>query len=112
MTSWKSLCSSFSQTLLFGLLLFNSNSSSFTSNLCGFPNGVFIRIRLTRRDSSPQTRTFTSKRVFFGEKYVCVDGQLRENQTKVRVSFLNEGEMFTKQTLNPTIRLMKETNSV
>ena len=60
-------------------LLFNSNSSSFTSNLCGFPNGVFIRTRLTRRDSSPLTRTFTSKRVFFGEKYVCVDGELREN---------------------------------
>ena len=59
--------------------LFNSNSSSFTSNLCGFPNGVFIRNRLTRRDSSPQTRTFTSKRVFYGEKYVCVDGQLSEN---------------------------------
>ena len=34
-------------------LLFNSNSSSFTSNLCGFPNGVFIRNRLTRMDSSP-----------------------------------------------------------
>ena len=27
----------------------------------------------------PLTRTFTSKRVFFGEKYVCVDGQSREN---------------------------------
>ena len=60
-------------------LLFNSNSSSFTSNLCGFPNGVFIRNRLTRRDSSPLTRTFTSKRVSLGEKYVCVDGELREN---------------------------------
>ena len=32
-----------------------------------------------RRDSSPQTRTLTSKWVFWGEKYVCVDGQLREN---------------------------------
>ena len=66
--------------ILHGLLLFNSNISSFTSNLCGFPNGVFIRNRLTRRDSSPQTRTFTSKRVFLGEKYVCVDGELREKQ--------------------------------
>ena len=56
-----------------------SNSSSFTSNLCGFPNGVFIRNRLTRRDSSPLTRTFTSKRVSLGEKYVCVDGELRGN---------------------------------
>ena len=53
------------------VLLFNSNSSSFTSNLCGFPNGVFIRIRLTRRGSSPLTRTFTSKRVFLG-KIMCV----------------------------------------
>ena len=61
------------------VLLFNSNSSSFTSNLCGFPTGVFIRNRLTRRDSSPLTRTFTSKRVSLGEKYVCVDGELREN---------------------------------
>ena len=60
-------------------LLCNSNSSSFTSNLCGFLNGVFIRNRLGRRGSSPLTGTFTSKRVFFGEKYVCVDGELREN---------------------------------
>ena len=60
-------------------LSYNSNISSFTSNVCGFPNGVFIRNRLTRRDSSPQTRTLTSKWVFFKEKYVCVDGQLREN---------------------------------
>ena len=53
------------------VLLFNSNSSSFTSNLCGFPNGVFIRICLTRRGSSPLTRTFTCKRVFL-EKIMCV----------------------------------------
>ena len=59
--------------------LFNSNSSSFTSNLCGFPNGVFIRTRPTRRGSSPLTRTFTCKRVFSGVNYVCVDGELRKN---------------------------------
>ena len=49
----------------------NSNSSSFTSNLCGFPNGVFIRIRLTRRGSSPLTKTFTSQQVFCGKLGVC-----------------------------------------
>ena len=46
-------------------------SSSFTSNLCGFPNGVFIRIRLTRRGSSPLTKTFTSQQVFWGGLCVC-----------------------------------------
>lgn len=94
-------------------LLFNSNISSFTSNLCGFPNGVFIRNRLTRRDSSPQTRTFTSKWVFFGgEISVCEWGVEGKTKTKVVVSLLSEGEMFTKQTFNPTMRLMKETNFV
>ena len=60
-------------------LLFNSNSSTFTSNLCGFANGVFIRIRLARRGSSPLSRTFTSKRVSLRENYVCVDSELRKN---------------------------------
>ena len=55
----------------FVILLFNSNSISFTSNLCGLSNGVFIRIRLTRRGSSPLSRTFTSKRVSLG-KIMCV----------------------------------------
>ena len=63
----------------FVILLFNSYSCSFTSNLCGLPNSVFIRIRLTRRGSSPLTRTFTSERVSLGENYVCVDGELSKN---------------------------------
>ena len=43
---------------------------------------------------------------------MCGWGVEGKSWTKVMVSLLNEGEMFTKQTLNPTIRLMKETNSV
>ena len=60
-------------------LLFISNSSSFTTNLCGFLNGVFIRMCLTRRGSSPLTRLFTSKRISLGENCVCVDGELMKN---------------------------------
>ena len=46
---------------------------------------------------------------FWGKKYVCVDGEVREKtKTKVMINLLNEGEMFTKQTLNPTLRLMKK----
>ena len=43
--------------------LFNSNGTSFTSKLCGFLNGVHNRILLTRRGSSPLTKTFTSQQV-------------------------------------------------
>ena len=43
---------------------------------------------------------------------MCGWGVEGKTKTKVVVSLLSEGEMFTKQTLNPTMRLMKETNFV
>ena len=46
-------------------LLFNSNSSSFTRNLCGFPNGVFVRIRLTRRGSVSAMKVFNFTQSLF-----------------------------------------------
>ena len=55
--------------------LFKSNGSSFTSNLCGFLNGVDKRILLTREGSSPLTKTFISQ---LGE-ILCVDDELNKN---------------------------------
>ena len=49
---------------------------------------------------------------FWGEICVCGWGVEGKTKTKVMVSLLSEGGMFTKQTLNPTKRLMKETNFV
>ena len=52
--------------------LFKSSGSSFTTNLCGFLNGVDKRILLTRKGSSPLTKTFTSQlQVVWGEFCVC-----------------------------------------
>ena len=62
--------------------LFKSNGSSFTSNLCGFLNGVDKRILLTREGSSPLTKRFTSLQVVWGKFCVCVDDELRKNHRR------------------------------
>ena len=73
---------------------------------------VYRRIRLTRRGFSLLIKTFINQYVVLGNS-VCVDGELRENhRQKLWLVCKNEGEMFTKETLNPKIRLTNETNSV